>query len=145
MDYIKEAMKTNNPDIAGIKTRLHSDKVVELLHSFMGMSTEANELLDNLKAHLIYGKGLDIDNIHEELGDCMWFIALACDTLDISLEEIMEMNIRKLKKRYPKEFSSYDALNRDTKKELEAIKDIQKLNDLKKKVKEKGFSIAGLV
>jgi NTP pyrophosphatase (non-canonical NTP hydrolase) len=36
-----------------------------------------------------------------ELGDIMWYIAQACIALDMSFEEIAQMNFDKLNARYP--------------------------------------------
>ena len=36
-----------------------------------------------------------------ELGDVMWYVAQACMALDISFDEVIEGNIKKLEKRYP--------------------------------------------
>ena len=48
-----------------------------------------------------------------ELGDVMWYIAQACMALDTSFDEIVEMNVEKLKKRYPGgEFDVYQSENR---------------------------------
>ena len=36
-----------------------------------------------------------------ELGDIMWYVAQACMALDISIDEVLEMNVEKLSARYP--------------------------------------------
>ena len=36
-----------------------------------------------------------------ELGDVMWYVAQACMALDISFDEVIEGNVKKLEKRYP--------------------------------------------
>ena len=36
-----------------------------------------------------------------ELGDIMWYIAQACMALDVSIDEIIAMNVEKLAARYP--------------------------------------------
>ena len=36
-----------------------------------------------------------------ELGDIMWYVAQACMALDTDFNEIIEMNVEKLKARYP--------------------------------------------
>ncbi|MFC2143404.1 nucleoside triphosphate pyrophosphohydrolase family protein [Candidatus Aenigmatarchaeota archaeon] len=92
-----------------------------LLHAGIGIATEAGEMLDALKKSLFYNQQLDKINIEEELGDLMWYIALACDSLNVSLENIMERNIEKLKARYPEKFTSDDAKNRDLKKERDIL------------------------
>ena len=45
-----------------------------------------------------------------ELGDVAWYLAEAATALDIPLEEIMTVNINKLKKRYPDGFDTEKSL-----------------------------------
>jgi len=95
---------------------------MELLHSAIGISTESGEILDAFKKHLIYGKDLDIINLTEELGDIMWYVAIMTRYLKnltgATLEDdILELNIDKLKARYPDKFTEEYALNRDLEKE----------------------------
>jgi len=75
-----------------------------------------------LKRFKFYNKPVDIANVKEELGDLLWYIAVACDALGVSMEKLMAMNIEKLSVRYPEKFSSFNALNRNLKKERETLK-----------------------
>lgn len=84
-------------------------EMYDLLHATLGISGEAGELLDAVKKSFIYNKPLDVVNAKEELGDIMWYIALACRTLNVSLEELMQMNIDKLTKRYPEKYTDAHA------------------------------------
>ena len=84
------------------------------MHGAVGVCTEAGELQDMLKKHLIYGKALDITNVIEECGDILWYVALALGAIDTTLEECMERNINKLRIRFPGKFSNERALNRDS-------------------------------
>ena len=62
-----------------------------------------------------------LEAIKEEVGDLMWYVAILCDELKLSFEEIWEMNIKKLKIRYPNlAFQTSSALDRD----LEAEKKV---------------------
>lgn len=87
-------------------------EMYDLLHATLGISGEAGELLDAVKKTFIYNKPLDKENAKEELGDLLWYISLACRTLDVSFEEIMQMNIDKLTKRYPEKYTDIDAIAR---------------------------------
>ncbi|HEY6435469.1 MAG TPA: nucleoside triphosphate pyrophosphohydrolase family protein [Ignavibacteriaceae bacterium] len=84
-------------------------EMYDLLHATLGISGEAGELLDAVKKSFIYSKPLDRINAREELGDLMWYIALACRTLDVTLEELMQENIDKLTKRYPEKYTDEHA------------------------------------
>lgn len=89
------------------------------------------ELNDNLKAmHALHGMSSEIGEIHglyqkvyqghieaeehykKELGDLMWFIAEYCTANGWTLGEIAQMNIDKLKARYPSGFSAERSINR---------------------------------
>ena len=115
--YIMQAMQTKSDQFNFTPTPQHCD----LLHAAMGISTEAGELLDALKKAIFYGKPLDSVNLKEEVGDVMWYIAIACHALGISIEQVCAMNIAKLRARYPHKFTSHDAINRDVAKEIQAM------------------------
>lgn len=84
-----------------------------LLHAALGMQTETAEFSDAIKKSLFYGKPLDVVNLKEELGDLFWYVAIAIDELDTSIDAEMDRVIAKLKLRYPEKFSSENALNRN--------------------------------
>jgi NTP pyrophosphatase (non-canonical NTP hydrolase) len=75
------------------------------MHAALGLTGEAGEFADCVKKHLVYGKELDKWNAREELGDLLWFVALAATTLGIDLSEVADENIAKLKLRYPESYS----------------------------------------
>lgn len=52
------------------------------------------------------GHELDKEHLAKELGDVAWYIAEAATALDISLEDIFQANIDKLKRRYPDGFET---------------------------------------
>ena len=81
----------------------------DLLHATLGITGEAGELADAVKKSIFYSKPLDIVNMREEIGDIMWYIALACRTLDFDLDELLQENIAKLQKRYPEKYSDEHA------------------------------------
>lgn len=87
-------------------------KELNLIHAAMGLSSDAGEFVDCIKKHTIYGKPLDFDNAIEELGDVLWFISLACDTLGITMASVMAANVNKLKTRYPNKYSDEAAIAR---------------------------------
>lgn len=69
-----------------------------------GLNAEAGELLEIVKKVKFQGKPLEEDavvHLKKELGDCFWYIAQVCLALNVSMEEIMTMNVEKLKARYP--------------------------------------------
>jgi len=112
-DYIQDAIRTESTDFSAMNERLMNDGTKRLLHAGIGLSTEAGEFLDALKKHIFYGKELDRVNLKEEMGDLFWYLAIACDELDVEFEPLMETNIAKLKARYGEKFSEQRAENRD--------------------------------
>lgn len=97
--------------------RVNSSEVVDLTHATIGICTEAGELLDVMKKHLAYGKDIDRVNVAEEVGDVLWYVAIILRELNMSFEEVMQMNINKLAKRFPDKFDEHHALNRDLNQE----------------------------
>lgn len=90
------------------------------LHAVLGICTEAGELAENIMNGL-NGKRIDFVNVVEEIGDLLYFINMACSTTGFTIEEIMDMNINKLKARYPEKFTEEHALNRDIDAEMQAM------------------------
>ena len=70
----------------------------------VGLAAESGEFLEIVKKMVFQGKPWDEHNREHliiELGDVMWYVAQACMALDISFDEVIEGNIKKLEKRYP--------------------------------------------
>ena len=82
----------------------------------IGLAAESGEFLEIVKKMVFQGKPWSVDNREHlviELGDVMWYVAQACMALDISFDEVIERNIKKLEKRYPGgSFDIHDSENR---------------------------------
>lgn len=75
-----------------------------LLTASVGMCAEAGEFTEIVKKIIFQGKPVNEENmfhLKRELGDIMWYVAQACIGLNISLDEVLEMNVEKLVARYP--------------------------------------------
>lgn len=72
----------------------------------MGIGSEAGEIMENVKRSKIHNIKLDKSKLIHDMGDLMWYLAILCDDLGVSFEEVWEKNIKMLKKRFPKGFSS---------------------------------------
>jgi NTP pyrophosphatase (non-canonical NTP hydrolase) len=87
-----------------------------LLTAAVGMSAEAGEFTEVVKKIIFQGKPVNEENmfhLKRELGDIMWYVAQACMGLNVSLDEVIEMNVDKLKARYPGgEFDVHQSENR---------------------------------
>ena len=118
-DYVKNATRTECQYGKALGRLTIPESVsqgkdlIRLLHGAMTLTTETGELVDTLKKSVFYGKQMDLVNLVEEVGDVLWGVAILCDELNVSIEDVMHVNIEKLKKRYPEKFSEVDALNRD--------------------------------
>jgi len=115
--YLKSVVLKNE------KSEIHSDKIdPRLLHAVLGISDEAGELTGAIKKSLMYGKDLDLVNIAEELGDLIWYVFLAIDSLGLTIERVQEINSAKLNEaRYKEGFSHDEAINRDLKRERDVL------------------------
>ena len=103
-----------------------SDRLVELdekganierlLTAGVGINAEGGEFLEIIKKMIFQGKPYNEDNREHmiiELGDLMWYVAQSCMALDITFEEVVETNVKKLEKRYPGgQFDIYYSENR---------------------------------
>lgn len=94
----------------------------DMIHSAMGIFTEAAEFLAAVYESCFQGQSFDATNAIEELGDLEWYMAVMRRRLRISQEQVQQTNIAKLKTRYPGRFASANALNRDLDQERAVLK-----------------------
>lgn len=102
-EYQKLAMTTLNPEL---------DKKEVLINSVMGLCGESGEAIDIVKKWMAQGHELDKEHFAKELGDIAWYLAEAATAIDMPLEDILQANIDKLKKRYPEGFDTEKSLHR---------------------------------
>lgn len=104
-EYQTEALRTavgmNHPN---------NDEI--LLNGVMGLAGESGECVDMMKKHLFQGHELDKEHMVKELGDVAWYIALSAYAMGYDLETILQMNVDKLRKRYPNGFEAERSLHR---------------------------------
>ena len=72
-----------------------------LLDAAAGLAEEAGEVLSHVRKHVMQGRTLNRDAVALELGDALWCLTIAADTLGVSLQDIARLNIEKLRSRYP--------------------------------------------
>lgn len=98
--------------ISGLSSKNHRhEHDTKTAHALHGMVGELGEL------HSIYQKAYqghkaDAEHMKKEIGDLLWFIAEYCTANNWNLEDVMQLNIDKLKARYPKGFEADKSLHR---------------------------------
>ena len=102
-EYQTIALRTLNKN-------LNQKEILE--DGLMGLNGEAGECIDILKKHLFQGHKLDKEHLAKELGDVAWYIAVGAQAIGYDLETILQMNIDKLKARYPDGFEAEKSLHR---------------------------------
>ncbi len=102
-EYQILAMTTANKELS--RTQM-------LENGVMGLCGEAGEAIDLVKKHLFHGHELKREELIKELGDVAWYLAESCTALGVELEEVLTLNIEKLKKRYPEGFDKQRSINR---------------------------------
>ncbi len=101
-EYQKLALRTANEQT--------SDGMI--LNGALGLAGESGEVADHLKKHLFQGHDLDKRHLAKELGDVCCYIAVCAKGLGFTMEQVMQMNVDKLKKRYPNGFEADRSINR---------------------------------
>ena len=108
-------MTINEYQTAALRTA-QTDKLTArelLLNSALGLCGESGEVADLLKKYHFQGHNLDLDHVAKELGDISWYHAVGAYAIGYDLETILQMNVDKLKARYPNGFSTDRSLHRD--------------------------------
>lgn len=98
-DYQKNAMRTAGDGVS-------------IINAALGLCGEAGEVADIVKKATFQGHELDKERICEELGDVLWYVALAAEAMGTTVEELMRQNIEKLRKRYPDGFDPERSIHR---------------------------------
>jgi NTP pyrophosphatase (non-canonical NTP hydrolase) len=101
--YQELAARTLNSDIS------RNEKLSMLS---MGLAGEAGEVVDLLKKHVYHQHHLDVDKLRKELGDVLWYIAGLATINGMPMSIIAEVNVAKLKERYPDGFDVDRSINR---------------------------------
>ena len=116
-EYQELAMRTNDGNSLKrfISAMMESEEkfdLAELLNGCLGLSGETGEFLDMIKKWIFHRKPFDEEHAKKELGDVCWYLAEICHAFGWNLDEIMQMNVDKLKARYPEGFSEVRSNNR---------------------------------
>ena len=119
-DYQEKALRTWNTI---------EEQEYRLSNVALGLAGEAGEVADAIKKAVYHGHGfsqgyitagnpkaIPVKEVIKELGDILYYVSVGAHELGYTLQEIAEININKLAKRYPEGFSVEASINRvDTK------------------------------
>lgn len=112
-EYQELAMRTNDrKHTERLRKMLDDSRAAQLLNGCLGLSGEVGEFNDMIKKVVFHEATVDVDHLEKELGDIMWYIALICDAFGFDLDHVMQLNIEKLKARYPDGFDVDKSANR---------------------------------
>ena len=87
-------------------------KIGDIINASLGLSGEVGELNDMIKKAVFHSHPIDRDHVCKEIGDVLWYVALMCEGFGFDMDEVMELNIAKLKARYPEGFDTERSMHR---------------------------------
>jgi NTP pyrophosphatase (non-canonical NTP hydrolase) len=121
IEFVQETTSAPSLDYPALCSRLSELEatdcnVTQLMTAAFGLSAESGEFTEVVKKIVFQGKPYNEENVFHmkrELGDICWYLAQACMALDTTFDEVIEMNVEKLKARYPGgEFDVHKSENR---------------------------------
>ena len=109
VEFVKQTTSAPSLDYPVLSARLseleaNGANVTQLMTAAFGLTAEAGEFTEVVKKIFLQGKPYTEENVFHmkrEIGDIMWYVAQACMALDISLDDVIQMNFEKLSARYP--------------------------------------------
>ena len=104
-------MTGNEYQRLAMRTCTQGSAVDKLRHGVFGLTAEAGEVA-GIMQKLYQGHDFEMHHMKKELGDCLWMIAEICTSMGVPMDEIMELNIDKLRARYPNGFEAERSLHR---------------------------------
>ena len=97
-------------NITELSSDLNSTQL--LLNGALGLAIKSGEIIDAVKKHLFQGHSLDKDYIAARLCDVYNYLHVSASALEIDVDTILQMNVDKLKARYPAGFEAERSVNR---------------------------------
>ena len=113
--------------VAGLECTKNDPLVRRFSHAVTGLGTETGELLTEMKKTVFYGirdGKIDVEKVKDESCDLLHYFIMLTNVLGISIDKLIEMNIVKLKKRFPNGYSKESWLNRDKNAEREVMRSV---------------------
>lgn len=114
-EYQQQAMRTNDGKSLErliLAAACNKEDVGGIIEATFGLVGEVGELDDMIKKWIFHETPLNVEHAKRELGDALWYAAMMCHCFGWDMDEIMQLNIEKLKARYPLGFTPEAANNR---------------------------------
>lgn len=92
-----------------IRMDLTLDEAVQ--HGLYGLSAETGEVSEIFQKQL-QGHPVNAEHIMKELGDVLWMVAEICTAKRFNMDDVAQLNIDKLKRRYPEGFDPDRSMHR---------------------------------
>lgn len=105
-------MRASEYQEAALRTAATYEKDKLLIDGALGLCGETGEVADLVKKAAFQGHELDHTKIAEELGDVAWYLAVTAHAVGYDLDTIFQMNVDKLRKRYPDGFDAERSIHR---------------------------------
>lgn len=105
-EYQKAALRTAFSGLDSLSYNL-------LINGVMGLCGESGECVDMVKKFLFQGHDLNREELAKELGDVAWYLAVTAHAIGYPLDTVLEMNVEKLKNRYPDGFDPEKSVHRE--------------------------------
>ena len=121
-EFVDAVTSDESRDFIALSDRLVSldekgANIERLMTGAIGLNAEGGEVMEIVKKLVFQGKPWNDEtafHLKRELGDVCFYIITICIALDVSLDDIIKMNVDKLEKRYPGgAFSAYYSENRE--------------------------------
>lgn len=106
-DYQDQALRTANLN--------DGDKKLRLSNWALGISGEAGEIAEHIKKQIHHGKAMSDPELAKEMGDLLWYVAVLAAEIGYPLEHVMNLNVAKLKARYPEGFELGGGIREESK------------------------------
>jgi NTP pyrophosphatase (non-canonical NTP hydrolase) len=85
----------------------------EILTWGLGIAGEAGDVASCIKKTFAHDNDQRA-GIRENIGDALWYAAMICNFFGWDMQEVLDENIAKLKKRFPSGFTTQDAKRNNT-------------------------------
>lgn len=91
-------MKFNDYQEATNETAVTSgpENDVTIERCVLGMAGESGEVCEKVKKFLREDDPEYLDDLEDEIGDVLWYIAQLCEQLDLEMNTVAERNVEKL-------------------------------------------------